>query len=517
MDLESYAPEVEYPVKQKNFSDYLFAGCVCFFTCILFAIISAKTHHWFLLPIFLCGTIIGSDGIVWFRRKCDVFDLKAIVGLYGFYFFFLSPLIYMALGGESALLINNPPDWRPWLGYMAFVNLVGIITYKLFQRVGFSGAPQKKCTWYVYPGRTWFVLNAAIILAFFAQAVIFIRIGGIRGIMHARFGGEAAKFAGMGSFRAMSAALPLLCFIAFTLYIYSNRMTIRSMVSILFSLAVFGLFQLYISGGFSSRIAVLSSVFWVLGIIHYFLRPLSQKFLILLLIPGMFFMWVYTFYKALGPQLFEGAERSSIAELAQRTGRTFGGLLIGDLSRVDIQAYILYVQEGTSSGYDLKYGKTYPQSIIPVFPRWIWRSKPADSGKVRAGTELQYGKGYYVPYTVFRSERAYGLAGEAMLNFGFLGVPFVYAVWGFLIGRFRRYVSSFEKGDLRFLLVPYIVLFLLNMLMWDMDNYFLELVLRSGFPLLVIFMMSGKMQSCPYSDEELGDTAWISNMEGPGV
>lgn len=507
MDLEYDVPDVVYLTRQKTFSDYVFAGSVCIAVCLLFMFISAEVRHWYLLPIFLCGTIIGSDGIVWFRQKCDSFDLKGLIGIVGFYFFFLTPLLHIVLARET-MDMADVPDWRPWFGFMGFINFAGIICYNVFQRIGFSGVPKQRICWYIDPNRAWYILISAIILGIISQSIILVKLGGLQGLMRSQFE-EKTAFYGLGTFRIIGSALPLLCFIAIAMYIFIKMQRTPLRTTIIGLMFVFGLFQLIITGGYSARGEILAQVFWMFGIIHFFWRPLNQKFLLMFLVPGILFFWLYSFYKALGPQLFEsGRASASLQDLSRETGRTFGGMLIGDLSRVDVQAYILFVQKDQSRDFKLRLGTTYLEAFTPIIPYWIWPSKPAHSGKVRAGTELFYGKGFYDPFSRLLSSRAYGLAGEAMLNFGFWGAPFAYAMWGFLIGRFRRFTQSLPAGDMRFLFFPYFIWLFVNMLLWDSDNYIAHTMLRAAFPFFVIFLMSSKRnpyESVRYSDLSLLD------------
>src|SRR5262245_3061212 len=54
---------------------------------------SGGCDHWFVIPTFLCGVIIGHDMIDWFRGKLDPFDPIGLIGIFGFHWFFISPLM----------------------------------------------------------------------------------------------------------------------------------------------------------------------------------------------------------------------------------------------------------------------------------------------------------------------------------------------------------------------------------------------------------------------------------------
>ena len=75
------------------------------------------------------------------------------------------------------------------------------------------------------------------------------------------------------------------------------------------------------------------------------------------------------------------------------------------------------------------------------------------------------------------------------MNFGMLGAPLAFAVFGLLVGLLRRYVARIEPGDLRLLFVPYLVWMSFNLLYWDLDNYIAHTVLRAGIPMIAILLL----------------------------
>ena len=71
--------------------------------------------------------------------------------------------------------------------------------------------------------------------------------------------------------------------------------------------------------------------------------------------------------------------------------------------------------------------------------------------KLKEGTEIQYGGGYDLMHV---SSHVYGMAAEAMLNFGPLAAPLAYGVFGLFIGWFKSAIDGLAPQDTRFLLVP---------------------------------------------------------------
>ena len=465
---------------------------------VLVAAFIANNHilHWFLVPVSVCGILIGADAVAWFRGKLDCFDVKGIIGAAGYHFFFLSPVIFIA-AELSPLYAELPKDWKHWIGLMGIINAVSLTVYLGFERLGRAGRKRLKTVWVFHRTRSVFVLGCALAAALGAQAYILFRFGGLSGIVAAQFGDDARVFAGAGIPRMLANSMPLLCFFGFLLLNRHSFRRQKSLLAGLILLTLFGCFQFAVSGAYSSRGMVVTCAVWAVILIHYFWHPINAKQVVLLIVPLVLVGWLYSFYKDLGPRVFDYLqEENALQKLEKKTGRTFAGTLIGDLSRADVHAYMLYRLETAPEAYDFRYGLTYLGDFIPMIPYWIWRDKPASGGKVLAGTDLLWGKGFYKEGVGNRrANRAYGLGGEMMLNFGPYAVPVAYALWGFMVGRFRRYTRSIQARDLRLFMVPYLVWFIPNMLAWDLDNWVAHSTLRAFIPMLIVWLMAAKVRN----------------------
>src|SRR5690349_8161791 len=53
--------------------------------------------HWFAIPVYLCGVVIGVDAIQWTTGRRTLLDPIGIVGVVGLHFFFLAPLLHVTL------------------------------------------------------------------------------------------------------------------------------------------------------------------------------------------------------------------------------------------------------------------------------------------------------------------------------------------------------------------------------------------------------------------------------------
>ena len=62
-----------------------------------FLLASAKFLHWSVPVLVLCGCLIGKDAVDWIRGRLDLFDPAGILGIFGYYFFFLTPMLQIYL------------------------------------------------------------------------------------------------------------------------------------------------------------------------------------------------------------------------------------------------------------------------------------------------------------------------------------------------------------------------------------------------------------------------------------
>jgi hypothetical protein len=71
-------------------------GCVLVtLATLLFVLFVPATRHWFVIPVTFAGILVSVDAVDWVRKRCDVFDPQAMIGLLGTHFFFLAPLLHV--------------------------------------------------------------------------------------------------------------------------------------------------------------------------------------------------------------------------------------------------------------------------------------------------------------------------------------------------------------------------------------------------------------------------------------
>jgi hypothetical protein len=472
-----------------------------FFVIAVFCAQDAKLLHWFLGPLSVCGVLVGIDAVRWLRSKMDTLDPKGILALLGIHFFVVAPMLVVTYDFPSVDQVYIT-DWRDWLGYMGVLNSVGLVLYLLTQHWAYGHAAKPARRFRALKQSTASIVVPVVLLAsVVAHAIYLIRVGGIQTLVDIRTYGLAnvqVDAGGFGPFAVAGRAIPILCLLVLTIWRFRRQARAASLFVPGVLLVLVLALQMMVSGAAGSRSDTAYQLLWSLGVVHLLWHRITIKWIGIGLIPFCMFMYLYTFYKEVGSRSFgilTGTE--SIAALKYDTKRTFVGMLVGDLSRADVQAAQFCALVDKRWDYRYRWGHTYLSACYFLVPRTIWPSKPSDSEKVVAGTELLSGPGSYaskgeiIMYgTGTRSTRIYGLAGEAMLNYGPWSAPLAFAVLGIVMARIRRRMQSYRVGDARLFLAPFYVVVLLLLLSHDMDNLVMQVLFNVVVPAITIYVAS---------------------------
>src|SRR5215471_17984920 len=147
---------------------------------------SGGCQHWFILPVFICGVIIAHDMIDWFRGRFDVFDPVGLLGIFGFHWFFVAPLLQVDRDWWVIEKALRPTEPRDWLGWMSVLNLVGLLIYR-YLRNPLTGNPRAKSRRVWIPQEWKFTaLVPFVLIAALGMQIYFYAIrGGISGFLQA--------------------------------------------------------------------------------------------------------------------------------------------------------------------------------------------------------------------------------------------------------------------------------------------------------------------------------------------
>lgn len=485
--------------------DFFVSFFVTGWILVAFMLSSREFEHWFVIPIYICGGMIGTDAVAWFRGKIGIFDPVGIVGLLGYHFFFLAPLLHVHWDYWMKYVSPIPGDWRPWLGGMAWLNLGGILIYRWVRNVQIR-RPQAKNRdqlWQLNTKRFASVLGIALLVTGLLQIAVYASYGGLAGYMNTYSTRHAdGGFEGMGLVFSISESFPILAFMGYAVYARASKRT-RNWMEIGAVLLLFVVLKMFFGGFRGSRSNVIWGVFWAVVILHYWIRPITKKMILGGLAVLLVFMYAYGFYKSFGTEVLNEYRQAdgSLAVLQEESGRSLQDPLLLDLARADIQAFILYRLSDPlmQQEYNYQYaeGRTYVGALSLAIPRQIWPDRPPT--KVKAGTDLIFGSGAYAQGAV--SSRVYGLAGEAMLNFGPIAAPLTFGVLGVVVGWVRRKSGDWIPNDARVLILPLLINLCFVVLVSDSDNIIFFTVKNGLVPFAVVALSSITSFRAPSANE----------------
>jgi hypothetical protein len=476
---------------------------------LLFAASSDRFHHWFILPVFVCGALAGVDAVDWFRGRVDVFDPAGLVGIFATFTLFGTPLLHV-YWDVWMWEVAPPSDWRDWIGYMAAINVAAMLLY-LGSRAFFSRRAKPSHAariWQPDPQMFWVVGALLLCLTGVLQIWVFYQSGGVLGYMASLHSQDGRAFEGMGPLFMISESFPIVLAVMFIIYMTRQHKKQPWLLWTAF-LLVFFILRLLCGGLRGSRLAVVASLFWMAGAIHYMVRPLPRRFVYGGAVCVLAFMYVFLTYKDGAPleKIFDAEERARLHQIHQRS---LEGVIVGDLGRTDVQAYVLYKLLSDPEQFTYARGDTYLYAASLLIPKTFLSDRPPD--KTMYGADLIYGPGSYIPGVIW-SSRIYGLAGELMLNFSPFAIPIGFIFLGFIVAQARYFIESLSPGDLRLFLAPLAGFMCIWIYLADSDNVVFQLVTNGTVPLLFIVAASRRVRLAPvpplWSDEQFSSVRRI--------
>lgn len=490
--IPSAGPSTQTVSRESTISAFLFSTFVCSLMLVLFVLTTPQARHWFIVPVLMCGILIGTDVVLAIRGQIDIFEPVGFVAIIAFHFFFLAPFLHVRWDFWMQY-VTHPDDWRHWLGVMSLLNSLGILCFLGSRNLvlRFTTSRRRESVWKLKPQTFRTQIAIALTVTALLQGFVYLQFGGISGYISA-YEEQTGEFEGFGIIFGIAESFPVLAMMAFVVWA-KDRPSRQSWTVLVLAILGFFIARFLFGGLRGSRGNTIWAVFWAAGLIHVWVRLLPRKILLVGAICAIAFMYGYGFYKSLKTDIFDVINnQGGIAALEEESGRSFEGMILGDLARSDVQALILARIWPTSEGVNYEYarGGTYIGGVSLLIPRWIWQDRPPT--KTTAGTEALYGEGSSQTRSQL-SSRAYGLAGEAMLNFGALAVPIAYAGFGVLVGSAQRWKNSLRSGDSRLLLAPLVTVCAFYFLVWDSDNIVFFTFKNGLVPVLIVVASSTRV------------------------
>jgi hypothetical protein len=450
---------------------------------------SKSVFHWFLLPVSACGILAGVDIVRWLRGRLDIFDPKTVVGCLAFYGFFVAPILHVVwdmygVGNEMILW----GDWRPWLGAMGCLNALGLAAYRCAHNWLFKRTEPSAIQWEISRKKFYPVFALALTSSVVGLATYLGELGGISGVLEAYENNQEA-FVGKGWLLVFAWPLAILSFI-FIVFAWTDRDK-RHRSNLIFGMILLGLAgtgHFLLLGWYGSRAATIWAVFWMAGIVHYHFHKLSRRMVTAGLTLFVIFMYLYGFYKEQKRASFEVLRSPALWLEPPGYQRDLKHLLLGDFARADSSALILHNLIKDPGDYDYRWGLTYAGAFCILIPRNIWPDRPEFT--VDAGTEAQHGKA-----SSWRSSQVYGLSGEALLNFGPVGVVPMFAIFGAVLGWYRKKLTTWDPLDARMLLAPFFTILFVTALTGDSDILIFAAIMEGALVTATVFASSGRYPS----------------------
>lgn len=462
-------------------------------TLILLAFVmsSDRFAHWFILPVFCSGVLIGTDAVRWFRGSVHVFDPTGILGLIGYHSFFLAPLLHVNWDYWLPW-VAGPQEWRLWLGFMACFNAVGLLLYLLARNVVWRRCARgtRRYEWRLNRQKFALVLIVALMVTGALQVWVYARFGGVQGYIDAF---SRQEFKGMGWIFAISESFPILVIFGYVAFARGHSGPRTRWWTIGAILLVFVALQLIFGGLRGSRSNTVWAVFWAVGLIHIFIRQITRKQVLLGVTCLTMFMYAYGFYKSYGDEAIEALRSSERrAEMSRQSERSMQTVILGDFGRAALQAVILrnVWPSNVTFEYHYAWGETYLGALALPIPATFLPNPPQTKAEV--GTLALYGPESLETRSQL-SSRVYGLAGEAMLNFGPLAVLPAYVVLGLVIGAARKWVNGLSVRDSRSFMLPFVVVLCIYALLYDSDNVMYFIIKNGTMPFVVIALCSKRV------------------------
>lgn len=447
---------------------------------------SEPTRHWFMIPVWLCGALMLTDAVRWFRGREDLLDPAGVISAFGVHFFFLTPILHVSWN-EWLHYVEQPPEWRLGLGLMGIANVLSLIGYRTIANRPLPFPPLPPgATW--QPHRlTWSIsFGLALACSAVALAELWRRFDGPWGVAEAyNYRLVEDSFIGLGWLFAAAECGSILGFVA--LFGARKRVPIWRLTAVLGVLAGFLVLRFLTAGLRGSRGNLVWALFWVAGIAHLRLRKFSKRWVLVAVASTLLFLWAYGPFKYGG---FSGFADFA-TEAASQSGATpsLRVVVLGDLGRADVQALLMLRYCCDAQDLPLAYGRTYLSSLALLVPSSLWPSGRPPS-KVLEGTRALYG---WVPDEgPFSASNLYGVAGEALLNFGPFAIPVVYFLLGLGVYSLRKWRASLPSGDSRELLLPFAVSVLIIILLADSDVV-LYYCVTVGLPVIAAVRLGSRL------------------------
>lgn len=481
--------------RRQDHASWIVSIIVCVVTTCFFVGLSTQFWHWFVIPTAIGAILIARDGVEWLRGRLDVFDPVGLIGLYGLHYFLFAPFLHV-LWDFWWNYRFTPLDWRPWLGGLALLNILGLIGYRVVRMETTRRLALPRKRWRLNERKFWIVMPVLLAATALLQFWVYRDFGGMANYVHSyedSLGVWGNPFPGQGWKFTLSESFPILSAITYIVLSRKHRVLRSAKYVALFLIVQLG-FELVFGGFRGSRNNVIVGLFWAIGLVHLYIKPITRKQILVGALAVFAYMNVYYFYKHAGLEgLLSIANTTSRDTIVGRkgTGDEQKFILLHDFARADIQALALYLL-WSNDDYEYALGRSYFGGVASVVPSAIWSGRPQTFRKER--TELLYGqRSPSRRYAEAQVPWIFGAPGEAMLNLGPLAAPVPFLLWGVVVGWVALLYRKLPRDDTRTMLLPMLIGVSALVFIGDSHVFFMLLVKDGLVPLVAIWLISDRV------------------------
>ena len=239
-----------------------------------------------------------------------------------------------------------------------------------------------------------------------------------------------------------------------------------------------------------SRGIVLIYLIWTLGILHYRLTRIPRWIAItgiILLVPVFSAYRVFKDEGVKGIPIILRGETSWYLKSKRIDSKT---TLLTEISRTDVARFI--IQETFKPNFPYQYGRSYLIAFVSKIPRFIWLYKPW--GLAQVLDDLEHGEGHFAGRRK-KSAKVSNIIGESTFNFGILGVPVMFAVFGYFVGRYTRWVRHLSGDDDRLYLLPIFTYAVCMLFINDSANFVAILFRILLVPAIMVWLVKDRQSA----------------------
>ena len=439
-----------------------------------------------LVAVVPIGFIFLSEALLPLGGRRPLMSMRPLVGILATYMLYVGPVVTL-MAGPWLRFVQVPPDFSEALDTHLVVLAVGAVIYKAVVSATDGRPLPRRGEDHGWSNRAfWIAWRILVTVSLASTAFIAARVGVATTWLGER-SDLVAQTAGLGVFVFVADWLPLLLGIV-AIVSYTERRGGKRLVALQLFLVI--LVMIVLSGWRGSR----GSIIWpILSLVVFWVilnGPLRKRTLVALLLFTAFLMAALGYFKVGGVDTLIAAStgQDQRAAIETSSGRGTVGLLRGDLDRTSAQVLLLSRLQAEPA-VEPALGATYLMAPLELLPDslGISLSQLPSRGELTSSIVL----GQQIGDLRSRTTRAFGMQGEAYINFGLAGGCIVLGVYALIVAfasrTYRRALVS--RSTWRALVTASITAPCLILIPFELDVA-LAYAVKITLPLLLLALAS---------------------------